>query len=413
MSRSSATRGALACAIVASFGVSTPAARAVAPPGCEAIWVSPAYRKDHVLLCTHVADSALGHLVLAVSRDGGRSWRTQPMTGLVRPADYTGIPLSITLSSAFASDNALVATGRSGSFVSTDLGQTFTALDPLTPGGVVDNPVGFLSDPVLAASGEESRFHIAYASDRLSAIIDVAGRVRTPVAGVPGRGARRFSMLAGGPIAFVYESDPAGAEQTLAVYRCNATLTCAERSFAFPSDMTLGQGVGRVQLLPDGSVLAVLLSETTWRPVMWRSTDAGRTFAVWRPAQRLIDAVDAFPAGLSVSVAANTSIPRRLYLRVEGQRPGPVWRKGAPPASQVFRSDDGGTSWRRVAYRRGEGQPGPRGTLPWTYVGGGDDRAHIQLTPDGRLLAAGATDTLRTTFCSLDGGVRWTAGCPR
>jgi hypothetical protein len=254
---------------------------------------------------------------------------------------------------------------------------------------------------------------LAYASPQLPALIDPASGTRYPVAGVPGRGALRFAMphtpdAPAGALAVVNEQDAGATPSEHAhVFRCDARLTCAEPLFAFPAGIRFGTD-SRVAVHPDGSVVAVLASNDGAERV-WRSTNGGATFTEWQSAMRLIARLEAVGTAPRVSFATSAAAPRRLYLRIEQSPARSGWPATAPPASQVFRSDDGGTSWRRVAYAPGIGQRGPRGNLPWLIGGVGG----IHLTPDGRLLADGSTETLTTTWCSLDGGKRWYAGCPR
>jgi hypothetical protein len=389
------------------------AAEAAAPPPmCDVVLVSPAYQRDRTMVCVHPDSQAAR--VLAVSTNAGRTWRDPAMSGLVRPAGPSAIPMTVTFSPAFAEDRALFATTGSGTYVSTNLGATFTPVDALTKAGAIDNPVAFVgrmtSLPVGADSGP--RVLLAYAG-QLAALIDPAGGVRSPVVGVPGRGALRFVVFPSpsapaGAVAVVNESDVPSGDHA-AVYRCDAALTCAEPLFAFPAGIRFGLD-SRLRLLPDRSLVALLV-DGHGVPQVWRSTDGGATFTAWQSVHKLLPAGDGTAIPPTLAFAATAARPRRVYLRVETSMPSTGWRPGAPPASQLFRTDDAGVTWHRVAYARTLGQPGPRGTLPW-QLGPGAGR-QIQLTPDGRLLADGSAEALATTWCSLDGGLRWTAGCRR
>jgi hypothetical protein len=371
--------------------------------------VSPAFQRDRTIVCVHRAHSA-AQRVLAVSRDRGKTWRTPSMTGVVRPPDLAGIPLTAVLSPAFGTDRTLVVSTGSGTFVSNDLGETFTPVDALATGGSNDdNPVAFLAPPLVPPGGTPAA-HLAYANTRGAAIIDVAARVRRPALGVPGLGAIRFlvpstAQAPAGALALVNMPGTVPGTDRLAVYRCDAALTCTEPLFSFPPGVVLSPG-GWVRLLPDGSV-AAFLARGASTPALWRSTDGGRTFARWASADVLVAAADVTGGAPARVALATGGRSQHWYLRVEKARPGGGWPEGAPPASQVFRSDDAGQTWRRVAHALGLGQPGKRGNLPWVSAGRG---ATIAVAPDGRLLADGSGDAL-TTYCSVDGGRRWTVGC--
>ena len=400
-------------AIVAIAGSVVPATAASAPPQCLDVFVSPAYRQDRTLWCVH--RDGEGRRLLAVTGDAGRSWRVPAMAGLLRPAGPSGTLLTLSVSPSYATDKSLFATTGSGTFVSRDRGETFAPVDAMTKALTERNPVPFVGRPSVdpVADNPEPRVLLAYASPQLPALIDPLSGIHMPVMGVPGQGALRFVVPASpaapaGALAVVNEADPGGASSEHArVFRCDARLTCAEPLFSFPSGIRFGND-SRLAVHPDGSVVAVLASNDGAERV-WRSTNGGATFMEWRSVMRLIAPLEAAGTAPRVWFATSPATPRRLYLRVEQSPARGGWPATAPPASQVFRSDDGGASWRRVAYARGVGQRGRRGNLPWLFAGVGG----VHLTPDGRVLADGGTDTLNTTWCSLDGGKRWYAGCPR
>lgn len=397
-------------AVLALVGTLPGTAVAAVPPTCEGLVVSPAYRRDRTVFCVYAAPDATR--VLAVSVNGGRTWRTAAMTGLLRPAGLSGIALTLSVSPQFGTDRALFATTGSGTFLSADLGQSFRLVDAFTKPVADGNPVPFVGKVAPLPLGDAApRLLLAYAGTQLPALIDPADGTRRPATGVPGRGALRFVVRASasapdGALAIVNEPD--GTTDHAVVYRCDASLTCAVPSFAFPSRTRFALH-SRIALLPDGSLVAVL-SKGGAADTVWRSTDGGATFAAWTPLTRILDAAERAGGDRPmVKLAATPGLPRRLYARVEVSQPPTRWRAGAPPASQLFRSDDGGGTWRRVGYGRAQSQPGPHGNLPWWSSHPGE----IELAPDGRLFASGSNEFLATTWCSLDGGKRWYAGCPR
>jgi hypothetical protein len=89
----------------------------------------------------------------------------------------------------------------------------------------------------------------------------------------------------------------------------------------------------------------------------------------------------------------------------------------------VYRSDDRGGRWTRVAYAGFSG--GARtGNLPFWLGHGRDHRRYGELTllPDGRLFAAGGRtsrdllgryENTFTLWCSVDGGRTWAVRCAR
>jgi hypothetical protein len=411
---------ALLSAVLPAAGTTPPA-----PPPCETVHVSPDFAHDHTVVCVSRAGSTAPR-ILGVSRDGGRSWHAPAMAGLVRPDGSSGIPLAASLSPAYSTDHDLFVTTGSGTFVSTDLGENFAALDPLATGGGTDgNPVPYVTTAPALLPGLPTgpRVFLAYASTRVSATVDVAARTHQPVPGVPGYGVLRFTVPpvwdgdAASGLAFVYEAEVAQTTaERLVAYRCDARLTCSQRLFSFPADVSLDPSVDRVTLLPDRrTIVAVLSSQSTRSLHVWRSTDGGVTFTPWQSIEALLGPVST-RSGMEarVGLGAAPGDSHRLYLRIHGGRGRNGW--GGPPAEQVFRSDDGGTTWRRVAYGLGPGQPGRRGTLPWSLMAGGGDGAQLSIAPDGRLFTVGGQGggrLLFTTYCSLDGGLHWTAGCPR
>lgn len=374
--------------------------------------VSPAYVHDRMLVCVH--PDPQGVRIVSVTTTAGRTWRDAAMSGLVRPAGPLGADLTATISPSFATDHALFATTGSGTYVSTDLGATFRAVDTLTKPGAIDNPVPFEGQAsTLPVGTPRSQPHVllAYADSPLPAVIDPATATRRSVVGVPGEGALRFVVTqsngaADEVLAVVNDPDAVGGDHA-AVYRCDASLTCAQPLFSFPAGIRFGVA-SRMRVLPDRSLLATL-ADADSTPQVWRSTDGGVTFTAVRSVSAIIGALTRAGARPAVSFAVTAARPRRLYLRVESTMPPTGWKSGTPPASQLFRSDDDGTTWRLIAYGRRSSQPGKRGTLPWR-LGPGTAR-QVQVTPDGRLFADGSSEVTSTTWCSIDGGVHWSPGC--
>jgi len=386
------------------------ASTASAPPACDVVLVSPTYAHDRTLLCVH--PDSQGVRVIAITTTAGRTWHDTAMAGLERsgPLDTS---LTLTVSPRFANDHAIFATVSSGTYISTNLAATFSPVDTLSTDGGTDNPVAFAGSltPLPATPSTQQHVLLAYADAPLAAVIDPADGTRRAVLGVPGRGALRFvvppsARAPDGALVIVNDPDVPTGDHA-AIYRCDATLTCVEALFAFPAGIRFGTD-NHLVLAPDGSLLATLV-DRHGAPQLWRSTNGGASFTVMRSVMKIIDGLPPTSASPFISVTASAAHPHRLYLRVEAPMPRTGWKPGMAPASQVFRSEDSGATWRLVAYGRSAFQPGTRGTLPWRL--GPANGRQIQLAPDGRLFADGSSETLATTWCSIDGGVHWTAGC--
>lgn len=402
----------LAAAQAAAWLSAAPARAARWRPSCRTLVVSPGYARDRTAFCVFRA-SGVDPYELAVTTDAGRSWRVPPATGMVRNA--TNISLGISLSPRYPADRMVFAIIGTGTYVSTDRGESFRLLDGLAKGGSQDNPVPFLSAPIpelAPLTGTQPQVYLAYAG-RVAARIDVANGVHEPALGAP-------DLLVGfaavaptlPPVAFSYR--PMGTGMVAAATRCTPQLACAGVPFTFPAGLEYAdypdlwaRGLG------DGKTLVVrLVRIADGSTHLWRSTDGGATFAEWRSVEALLKpANDTSDHAPGVFVAAHPDRPSTLYLRISGTwRRNHSWDKAAPPAERVLRSVDGGQTWRLVAFQRGEWQAGPRGALPWHSPANGPDGNGL-FVARGALFAVGGGGGPGTVFCSRDGGVRWATAC--
>lgn len=420
MVRMRATRLAAAAAVAVSVALSVPGA-AAAPVPCEAVVASPTFARDRTAACLYRKDSN-SPMLLAMSTDGARSWRTVAMTGLARPEGVPGIDLVVRFSPAYATDRTLLAVTGNGLFLSTDRGETFSLVDGLVSGGGFGNPLVYLADAPAATApvtGTGKHLYVLFAAGYRSALVDATARWHQPVSAVPDGSTVRFALGARSPVAFGYTDDPLTQDRVLAAYRCTADFSCADKLFSFPRGVQFAGNGGneQVQALRDGSLIVTLIDGA--RDVhVWRSSDGGATFAVWKPVDAVLAPVNRTSEGAPrVSVMPDTANSKRLFMRVTGGPAHGKWAKDAPPAEQVFRSDDAGRTWRRLGYQRAVFQPGRRGTLPWNEATA--DLMGIVPTGDSRTLLVAATYTSpgeasqnwTGVYCSRDSGVHWSRTC--
>lgn len=346
-----------------------------------------------------------GRAHLAVTGDGARTWQRAAATGLRRDA---GTGLGVVLSPRYRDDRRLFVTVGTGTYVSTDRGATFTLLDPLAADGRPGNPVAHLATPLLPSPSatDPSTVHLLHADGRSAARIDGDRGVHQPgttAADVDllGFAAARWTNR---PIVFGYRTPAAGGRQAVAL-RCDERFTCTE-AFEFPATWTFGEGRELwARGAPDLRSVLVRLYDGAGDVHVWRST-GGVGFTPWAEVGRLLAPVNRASRGRpSVTVSGDPAAPRVTYLRISA--PG-LTAPGTPPAEQVFRSSDMGSTWRRTGFAFGTGQRGRGGTLPWRGPGPGVDGAAVYGAAGGVVLALGPGGAV---FCSRDGGVRWSRSC--
>jgi len=131
-------------------------------------------------------------------------------------------------------------------------------------------------------------------------------------------------------------------------------------------------------------------------------------------ANKAYNSLDVF---LQMDITASYDQPRRLWLNLG------ISEKSEPhtsrPAYQLWRSDDGGATWRRAATAWGVKQRArSRNTLPWNAVSDhrvGHD-ATITAAPGNILLTLGAHRgpkgvDYQGLYCSRDLGRTWRPYC--
>ncbi len=433
-------RAGRVAAVAVAVALGPPAAGYPPKPGtadsCRVVAFSPVVATDRTGLCVGYLidyDDVVDFrrtlaLQVYLTRDAGRTWTPTAGAGLLAD-DRTHLG-GLAFSPAYATDHTVyLQTTDQGVLASVDLGASwhpvaaqatafadaFVTLPPL-----VAQPVPGLEPAAVAlVSGD--------ADDEMSV---TQGFAHVPVPGSPGDD-RELLVPAGFPDRPAYAvadekgADPNSTQNHAALFRCDAQLRCDQRVYAWPR----GTAVVRAWLAPDfatSKTMYVVTTGPTARMPMqaWLSTDAGATFSRWRSVDAVLGRVD---NGFGNHVAVGLGMVRgsRTYYLHVAMANGFWWTPRRTPPHQVFRSDDRGAHWRRVAYANPDGKGGLKGNLPFFIDHGLDRRrlADLTLLPDGRLFATGGrvdtapvTYELRFTYgvwCSVDGGATWAERCAR
>jgi len=394
-------------------------------PACGDIAVSPAFARDRTAMCTRVLTGG-GNATLSLyrTRDGGRSWTKAPTSGLSwNPA--TPFQAQPRFSPEYAVDHRILVATNAGLHVTTDLGATFTIVDAQMTSAGPDGPVLYTGGAGVAAPALGARRTFAVTPGVATARVDLASGLHQPVSGALG-GTVQFVVpdpsTPGAPVLAVSTQrlDPTKPTVVRVLWRCTDDLACVERRFAFPPDV-IPYRFFRVPIAGHRNVLVALAGHGSGSEA-YVSGDEGVTFRRWTTFERLLQPVARYGDVAGLSLASNPALPGRVYARVMGAPDSARWNAAAPPREQLFRSDDGGETWRRVGYQLGPGQRGQRGNLAWNTgtFGVASDPASFALAPDGRLLVpggvtgeSGMAPGSESVYCSTDGGVSWRVLCSR
>lgn len=398
-------------------------AREAAPitPDCSVLALSPGFDADGSGFCAGwvVVDVAAqrGEWRFYVTKDGGRAWARPAASGLAVP-EQSRVD-QIVVSPLYETDRTVFLHSTEGIWKTTDDGATFSLVNALANPG--DGRLAPYVEPVgipVAQSGEPHTA-FAYANYEMTAKIDPP--LHAPVAASP-ENETQFLLprdFPNGP-GFVFTQSTGGDAigPVVSAWSCNGQLVCAEELHAFPAGYTLGYAwLGPldevyVELRPS----PLLFDEPV--PRMWRSVDGGQTFEAWDSLDDVLEPLheqDLFAA--RVGIASHPKFPGRLFAYVTAD---PERSAGsvppAPPGEQIFRSDDGGDSWRRVAWGLGFGQTGLPGTLPWNAHKRPERHAFIELTGNGRLFVQALQfggESYEGPFCSISWGRAWARTCRR
>lgn len=369
--------------------------------------MSPGFTRDGVVFCAgRDSDLVVGGttrgFLLSATADAGRSWRRLAATGL--PAAPVDDITNLIVSPRFGSDRTvIVQTLGHGTFVSIDAGETFV---PLYPG---DGPrlTPFVSGIADVPGAGVDRFMLVGASSRLSptgnVLIDVAARVVRPVAGPPAP-AVAFAVSPNHAsdsraVAFVEEASTAGSR--VSVYSCDRTFACQRRVASFAAR----HAFDRAWYLSERTLVVSVRDSGSRRPRLYISQDGGASFTTFTAGQRLLDVQSARGAHPEFELVPTPS-GRHSWLRVYGQ-PGP-----RPPASRLYRSADGGRSWRLAAFARIV-EPGAPGALPPFRVPPQwfTPRVLTQAADDGHIFFGGLSQAGWDLACSANAGRSWNSVC--
>jgi hypothetical protein len=418
-----ARRGGVAACLLAVVLPAAGVRAAAAPPPvqpCTQFAASPDFAVDRTAFCAgHVRDASTGSTTgIAVFRtsDGGRTWAPGAAAGLFMN-DANARVDHLVVSPLYKTDRKVFLQVRNtGLFESTDGGATFTIVDPLAwnrltgyvsavPGGLLPSAGAHAVFAMAAPAGQDGEAN-------KSALIDPVAHAHTPVTGTPGRD-REFA------ISDTYDRDGAafavadlgvGLQARVAVYRCDATYACGQRLYEFPKRWTYD----RIWLSADfANTKTIYLSMTplTGPRTLWWSRDAGKTWARWTAAERLLTPVAKVKGYPAYGLGRGPG--RTLYLRVSYAPT--TGAATAPPAEQLFRSGDNGVTWTLTAFGRAATQAGPRGTMPTdNRLDTGDGKLPpgvLTVTPSGRVFSLGSTGGYPSFYCSWDAGRHWARTC--
>lgn len=409
-----------ALALILSLISIAPAASAqsyVYQPLCEAFAMSPAFPEDRTAFCVtnvYVGGSPVpsGSMEVWRTNDGGSTWMSTAGVGL--QGFGIAFPNNLLISPDYSQNHTLyvqvIFGSRPGLYRSTDDGDSFLPIDPLADWGglypsltITRHPLA-LPEP-LGASNDA----FAYAASTPALITPPLHR---PV--VASVGAEMQFVL---PPSFPEEEGyliarqggaPSPEPSHVEFLACDANLLCEGQLFSFESGWAF-VNAGFV----DGVLFVALNHEEEGWTKIWRSSDRGRTFEVWKSVQALLPNGHLGPPAFTwISIAVDDL--GHYYMRISYN--ALEFRKGTP-AERFFVSADSGRSWKQVASGLGLNQRGVAGDVPWIRRAGPKHaRGDIYASDDGRLfvLAESIDKNLRSyigPFCSTDGARTWAKVC--
>jgi hypothetical protein len=205
-------------------------------------------------------------------------------------------------------------------------------------------------------------------------------------------------------MAFAVAEEGVGLTRRFSLFKCDIAFRCAEALYKFPRQWSYT----RLWLAPDfakSRTMFASMMTTTGPRLMW-SRNGGATFSTWTSAEKL-RAPAADPA-VAISAVQGT---RDLYMRLSGANEN-------VPDERLLLSKDFGATWTQVSFGRTFGQPGPRGSMPFSSVGPNNTaRGLLTAVGGGRVFTLGASREHNTTidsfYCTADNGRTWARRCSR
>lgn len=396
-------------------------------PTCEIIGFSPRVETDHTAYCAsneYAVDGGFptGNLIVRKSQDGGATWSDLSAVGLQGLG--LAFPSQVLVSPEYPARQTIyvhvVYGNNPGVYRSSDGGDTFVNVAPLASTGYVSRALTpFLMPreltPPPLGNGRDA-FAYATKYDRRAAV--VAPPVHEPVVGAPGV-TEAFVLAPDFPASPGYavsgadapNGDPTAPQPLYSLYSCDTTLSCLTKVHDFP----VGWSFVDAAVLPDGSVYVVTRDHADDKVLrVWRTGGDGVPREWSSLNARLPDIAAKRAFFPQVSVVGNTMAPDELWARVSYVLTS--YDKG-PPVDQIFRSKDGGETWRRVSFGRGVTQPGRVRGIPWQLRAGPPHAEGALYMPSSdRLMVVGQRVSSDGTnfigpYCSFDGGKSWVEAC--
>jgi hypothetical protein len=394
--------------MVTAAALAVPAgAAAVQPQPCTQLAVSPNFAHDGTVFCGGTAMSGFTPTGLSLfgSTDKGRSWHQATAAGL--PYKSGDRMVDLVVSPLYASDHAVfVAIAGEGIYESTDAGATFT---PLLP-GAWPQVTPFVSGVAVNGAPRRTMLFAPYWLGGTPVVVDPGAHSIQPVPGAP----QAITGMVVSPswlddhTAVAFTQSGEGKDLRITSYSCTLAFDCSARLATFP----VGLAYRGAWLAADFGVSRTMFVELEpvfgGTPRMYVSRDAGRTFAPLSKAQALLDAHvqnanrDAPPLA---DLASGPPGSRRLWMRIYGSPFASL------PAAELYRSDDNGKTWARIAYRR-IAQTGPRGAMQDLRVPPDPPGTLLAASADNHLFVNGITAGGWGVSCSANGGVTWATFCP-
>lgn len=409
-------------ALLAALSVLVPsqaqAIRAPTPVPCDALGISPNYLQDRMVACVarkiDLPELGPTGVLVSVSTDGGRSWRTQAATGL--PSAQASIWDDLQFSPDFARDGIFYVQEQTGGlFRTADGGASFTAADPLALGGGVRAQLSpmWLAPGGAAAPGLPVPLGpipgFAYAG---AAPAFISPPAHVPVAGTPAQVQAFVALNRRDRTSVVLAVSQDSGQAQSYISLCTGVLACAQQVEKIPAGQIL-EGVAPLLLGPD-------------LPAAWIGTRQFSNSQQLSAQNRLLTRdgkVRRLPA-LDRILAAFVGDPWSIHFWLtNGATAGSLIARisrgtlvQSGPTDVLYASTDMGAHWTLIAKATNKGVFSAPGGLPSPSNGSNYFSKAIFAAPDGRLFTLGRPSTgtnalLGAVMCSTDRGRTWHERC--